>query len=88
MEEARTDEGQAGQDGDGLPRRHLPHERQIPHVLYMDASLSVVKKLEHGDHIPTMQTVFIFCRALDIEPRDFITEVTHRLAFLEGNTRN
>gem|GEM_PF-5596749 len=50
----------------------------------MDASLSVVKKLEHGDHIPTMQTVFIFCRALDIEPRDFIADVTHRLAFLES----
>jgi DNA-binding XRE family transcriptional regulator len=50
----------------------------------MDASLSTVKKLEHGDHIPSLQTVLILCRGLDVEPRDFVAEVTHRLAFLEG----
>lgn len=50
----------------------------------MDASLSTVKKLEHGDHIPSLQTVLILCRGLDVEPRDFVAEVTHRQAFLEG----
>lgn len=50
----------------------------------MDASLSAVKKLEHGDRTPTVRTLLILCRALDIEPRDLISELTHMLAFLEG----
>ena len=50
----------------------------------MGASLSAVKKLEHGDRIPSLQTVLILCRGLDMEPRDFVAEITHRLAFLEG----
>ena len=54
----------------------------------MKASLSAVKKMEHGDHSPTLQTVLILCRGLEIEPRDFIADVTQRLAFLEGNTGN
>ena len=49
----------------------------------MDASLSAVKKLEHGDRIPSLRTVLILCQGLDMDPRDFIAEVTHRLAFLE-----
>ena len=54
----------------------------------MKASLSAVKKLEHGDHSPTLQTVLLLCRGLDIEPRDFIADVAQRLVFLEGNTEN
>jgi len=52
----------------------------------MKASLSAVKKLEHGDHVPSLLTVMLLCRGLDMEPRDFIADVTQRLAFLEGNT--
>jgi len=49
----------------------------------MGASLSAVKKLEHGDRIPSLRTVLILCQGLDMEPRDFVADITHRLAFLE-----
>lgn len=50
----------------------------------IDASLSAIKKLEHGDRIPSLRTVLILCRGLGVEPRDFVNDVVHKLAFLEG----
>lgn len=53
----------------------------------MGASLSAIKKLEHGDRVPSLRTVLILCRGLDVEPRDFVADVTYRLAFLEGRNK-
>ena len=53
-------------------------------AIRMGASLSAIKKLEHGDRVPSLRTVLILCRGLGIEPRDFVADVTRRLAFLEG----
>ena len=52
------------------------------------ASLSAIKKLEHGDRVPSLRTVLILCRGLDIEPCDFVADVAHKLAFLEGAKEN
>lgn len=48
------------------------------------ASLSAIKKLEHGDRVPSLKTVLLLCRGLDVSPQDFIADVTRLLAFLEN----
>ena len=53
----------------------------------MGGSLSAVKKLEHGDRIPTLRTLLSICKALNADPRVFVGEVVNRLAFLEGRER-
>lgn len=48
------------------------------------ASLSAVKKLEHGDRIPSLRTVLVLCRGLDVPPQEFVAAIARKLAFLEG----
>ena len=50
----------------------------------INASLSAVKKLEHGDRIPSLKTVLLLCRGLGVPPQDFVADVTRLLAFLEN----
>ena len=48
------------------------------------ASLSAIKKLEAGDRIPSLKTVLMICRGLDVPPQDFVADVARKLSFLEG----
>ncbi|MCL1889752.1 MAG: helix-turn-helix transcriptional regulator [Desulfovibrionaceae bacterium] len=50
----------------------------------IDASLAAIKKLEHGDRVPSLRTVLALCRGLGVKPHDFITDIVRKLAFLEG----
>lgn len=50
----------------------------------IDASLSAIKKLEHGDRIPSLRTVLVLCRGLNVPPQEFVADVARTLAFLEG----
>ncbi len=47
------------------------------------ASLSAIKKLEHGDRIPSLKTLLVLSQGLEVDPRDFVADIVRMLAFLE-----